>query len=116
MLVLHPFLYYHMSAQSSIFNDGVDVAVSGTVMLLCTTAGSLAAGVPFVWLPAPLLAACGLALYSDTGSLRECVGAGGREGYVWRMALRVGRLCPLLMSCTRGYWVYEGILSLGYWE
>jgi len=62
-----------VSIQSSVFDGGVDVAVSGSIMLLCTTAGSLAAGVPFVWLPAPLLAACGIALYCDTGSLRECV-------------------------------------------
>lgn len=33
----------------------VDVTVAGVVMLLCTTAGALAAGVPFAWLPAPLV-------------------------------------------------------------
>ncbi|EFJ42255.1 hypothetical protein VOLCADRAFT_97706 [Volvox carteri f. nagariensis] len=50
----------------------VDVTVAGCFLLLCTTAGSLAAGVPFAWLPAPLLAACGLSLfYYDSRSLRE---------------------------------------------
>lgn len=102
---------YRLSKQSSVFNEGVDVAVSGTVMLLCTTAGSLAAGVPFVWLPAPLLAACGLALYSDTGSLRECVLWGGwLEGH---MCMEDGGACgkpsPLVMSCTRGDWMYKGV-------
>ncbi len=38
-----------------LLGHSVDVAVVGTVMLLCTTAGSLAAGMPFVWLPAPLV-------------------------------------------------------------
>ncbi|GLC46128.1 hypothetical protein PLESTB_001193000 [Pleodorina starrii] len=49
----------------------VDVTVAGSFLLLCTTAGSLAAGVPFVWLPAPLLAACGLSLFYESRSLRE---------------------------------------------
>lgn len=49
----------------------LDVTVAGVLMLLCTTAGSLAAGVPFAWLPAPLVAAVGLALYYDSGSARE---------------------------------------------
>ena len=44
-----------MAHQGGIFGQEVDVAVSGTVMLVCTTAGSLAAGVPFAWLPAPML-------------------------------------------------------------
>ncbi len=48
-----------------------DVTVAGSCLLLFTTAGALAAGVPFHWLPAPLLAACGLALYYDSRSLRE---------------------------------------------
>lgn len=34
-------------------------------------AGALAAGVPFQWLPAPLVAACGLALFYESRSLRE---------------------------------------------
>ncbi|GLI61232.1 hypothetical protein VaNZ11_003532, partial [Volvox africanus] len=49
----------------------VDVTVAGSFLLLCTTAGALAAGVPFAWLPAPLLAACGLSLFYESRSLRE---------------------------------------------
>ena len=44
-----------LAYQGGLLGGTVDVAVTGTVMLLCTTAGSLAAGVPFAWLPAPLL-------------------------------------------------------------
>ncbi|GFR52565.1 hypothetical protein Agub_g15155, partial [Astrephomene gubernaculifera] len=51
--------------------QGVDVTVAGSFLLLCTTAGALAAGVPFLWLPAPLLAACGLSLFYESRSLRE---------------------------------------------
>lgn len=47
--------------------------VAGSFLLLCTTAGALAAGVPFQWLPAPLVAACGLALFFDSHSLREYI-------------------------------------------
>jgi hypothetical protein len=49
----------------------VDVTIAGSCLLLCTTAGGLAVGVPLVWMPAPILAACGLALYYDSRSLRE---------------------------------------------
>lgn len=38
---------------------------------LLNAAGSLAAGVPFQWLPAPLVAACGLSLFYESRSLRE---------------------------------------------
>jgi len=54
-----------------LLGGAVDVTLAGTFLLLCTTAGALAAGVPFGWLPAPLVAACGLALYYDSQSLRE---------------------------------------------
>eukprot|EP00983_Pelagomonas_calceolata_P120912 1160748-Pelagomonas_calceolata.AAC.9 len=47
---------------------------TGSCLLLCTTAGALAAGVSFAWLPAPLVAACGLALFFDeAGGLREYI-------------------------------------------
>lgn len=36
-------------------------------------AGALAAGVPFQWLPAPLVAACGIALFYESRSLREYI-------------------------------------------
>ncbi|MEW5297524.1 MAG: hypothetical protein WDW36_000729 [Sanguina aurantia] len=49
----------------------VDVTLVGSFLLICTTAGALAAGVPFNWLPTPLVGACGLALYYDSRSLRE---------------------------------------------
>jgi len=51
--------------------SSIDVTIAGSFLLLCTTAGSLAAGVPFAWLPAPLVGACGLALFFDSRSLRE---------------------------------------------
>uniref|UniRef100_A0A7S3R236 Uncharacterized protein n=1 Tax=Dunaliella tertiolecta TaxID=3047 RepID=A0A7S3R236_DUNTE len=52
----------------------VDITVAGSCLLLCTTAGALAAGVSFAWLPAPLVAACGLALFFDeAGGLREYI-------------------------------------------
>ncbi|KXZ48748.1 hypothetical protein GPECTOR_25g332 [Gonium pectorale] len=58
----------HMSGA---LGPNVDVTLAGSFLLLCTTAGSLAAGVPFPWLPAPLLAACGLSLFYESRSLRE---------------------------------------------
>jgi hypothetical protein len=44
-----------LAHQGGLFGQAVDVALAGTIMLLCTTAGSLAAGVPLAWLPAPLV-------------------------------------------------------------
>lgn len=35
----------------------VDVTLVGSFLLICTTAGALAAGIPFNWLPAPLVSA-----------------------------------------------------------
>ena len=49
----------------------LDVTIAGSFLLLCTTAGALAVGIPFHWLPAPLVGACGLALFYDSHSLRE---------------------------------------------
>jgi hypothetical protein len=46
---------------------------AGSFLLLCTTAGAIAAGVPINWLPAPMVGACGLVLFFDTTSLREYI-------------------------------------------
>ncbi len=51
----------------------VSCVCAGSALLVCTTAGAVAAGVPFQWLPAPLVAACGLALFFDSRNLREYI-------------------------------------------
>lgn len=77
----------------------MDVALAGSCLLLCTTAGALAAGIPFQWLPAPLIAASGLALYYESRSLKEyaifVVGALLTAGWFiyhhfWFLDIRVG--------------------------
>lgn len=55
------------------FISNIDVTLMGSVLLICTTAGGLAIGIPFQWLPAPLIAACGLALFNDSRNLREYI-------------------------------------------
>lgn len=49
----------------------LDVPLAAACLLLCTTAGSIAVGIPFPWIVAPLVAAGGLSLYYDSRSLRE---------------------------------------------
>ncbi len=45
--------------------------LDGTALMIAAGAGSLAAGVPITVMPAPLLAAGGLAMYLDTAQLRD---------------------------------------------
>lgn len=56
---------------AGVLGTALDVTLAGACLLLCTTAGAVAAGVPAEWLPAPLAAAVGLTLYYDSRSVRE---------------------------------------------
>ncbi|KAI8462462.1 MAG: hypothetical protein J3K34DRAFT_462917 [Monoraphidium minutum] len=56
---------------TGILGTSLDVTLAGSCLMLCTTAGAVAAGVPVEWLPAPLVAAVGLSLYYDSRSVRE---------------------------------------------
>ena len=46
-------------------------APAGGVLVLSAGAGALAAGVPLLVMPAPLVAAAGLALFHESGLLRD---------------------------------------------
>ena len=45
--------------------------LDGTALMLSAGAGSVAAGVPLTVMPAPLVAAGGLAMYLESGALRD---------------------------------------------
>ncbi|KAG2493679.1 hypothetical protein HYH03_008193 [Edaphochlamys debaryana] len=77
----------------------VDVTMAGSFLLLCTTAASLAAGVPFQWLPAPLLAACGLSLFYESRSLREY------------MVFVVGAFLTLLWFMLQHFWFLDIVIG-----
>ncbi|KAG2447194.1 hypothetical protein HYH02_007936 [Chlamydomonas schloesseri] len=77
----------------------VDVTVAGSFLLLCTTAGALAAGIPFHWLPAPLLAACGLSLFYESRSLREY------------MVFVVGAFLTCLWFMRQHFWFLDILVS-----
>lgn len=102
----------------------MDSAVAGVCLLLCVTAGSLALGVPMHWLPAPMVAACGLALYYDSRSLQEysifVLGAFLTAGWIvhhhfWFLDLRVGfvhlhTICKLAMAALLPALIVPGLV------
>ncbi|WIA13369.1 hypothetical protein OEZ85_006949 [Tetradesmus obliquus] len=102
----------------------MDATVAGSCLLLCTTAGSLAIGVPFHWLPAPMVAACGLALYYDSRSLQEysifVLGAFLTAGWLvhhhfWFLDLRVGfvhlhTICKLALAALLPALIVPGLV------
>ena len=51
--------------------DNVASTLDGTALMLSAGAGSVAAGVPLTVMPAPLVAAGGLAMYLESGALRD---------------------------------------------
>lgn len=102
----------------------MDVTVAGSCLLLCTTAGSLAVGIPFHWLPAPMVAACGLALYYDSRSLQEysifVLGAFLTAGWMvhhhfWFLDLKVGfvhlhTVCKLALAALLPALIIPGLV------
>lgn len=56
---------------AGLLGNAHDLTLASVCLLLCTAAGGLVMGVPLQWMPAPLLAACGLALFYESRSLRE---------------------------------------------
>ncbi len=50
----------------------------GGALVLSAGAGALAAGVPLLFMPAPLIAAAGLALYYKSGMLQKLPAVSGR--------------------------------------
>ncbi|KAF8058100.1 hypothetical protein HT031_005760 [Scenedesmus sp. PABB004] len=102
----------------------LDSTLAGACLLLCTTAGSLAVGVPFHWLPAPMVAAAGLALYYDSRALTEygvfVAGAMLTAGWLvtahfWFLDLRVGflhlhTLCKLALAALAPALLVPGLV------
>lgn len=62
-------------------------SLDGTALMLSAGAGSVAAGVPMTVMPAPLVAAGGLAMYLESAALRDYLlfvaGALGTGGYIY---------------------------------
>eukprot|EP00798_Chlamydomonas_sp_ICE-L_P014360 gene14360-20357_t len=103
-----------MAHMAGALGESVDVTLAGSFLLLCTTAGALAMGVPMVWLPAPLVGAGGLALFYDSQSLREyIVFTGGAfmtcvwfmQQHFWFLDITIGGIdlhlmCKLVLGAT----------------
>lgn len=77
----------HFSGSLSEETEGLLV---GPLLMLSAAVGALAAGLPLWMLPAPLLAASGLAMFYDTRSLRDyllfvagALATGGWLGSEW---------------------------------
>jgi hypothetical protein len=56
---------------AGLLGDAVASTLDGAALMIAAGAGALAAGVPITVMPAPLLAAGGLAMYLDTDALRD---------------------------------------------
>ena len=80
---------------SGSLGEEVEGMLVGPLLMLSAAVGALAAGLPIWMLPAPLLAASGLAMFYDTRTLRDyllfAVGA-----------LLTGGCCALLSSWQAG--------------
>jgi hypothetical protein len=109
---------------AGVLGTALDVTLAGSCLLLCTTAGAVAAGIPFEWLPAPLVAAVGLSLYYDSRSVREygifVVGGLLTAGWFvahhfWFLDARVGHLrirtaCQLALAALVPALVVPGLI------
>lgn len=107
--------------------SALDVPLAAACLLLCTTAGSVAVGIPFPWIVAPLVAAGGLALYYDSRSLREyaifVLGVLLTAGWFvhhhfWFLDIRVGfvhlhTMCQLALAALLPAVVVPGLLLAG---
>lgn len=107
--------------------SALDVPLAAACLLLCTTAGSIAVGIPFPWISAPLVAAGGLSLYYDSRSLREyaifVLGVLATAGWFvhhhfWFLDIRVGFLhlqsmCQLAIAALLPAVVVPGLLLAG---
>lgn len=105
----------------------LDVPLAAACLLLCTVAGSLAVGIPFPWIAAPIVAAGGLALYYDSRSLREygvfVLGVLFTAGWFvhqhfWFLDIRVGfvhlhTICKLAMAALLPAAAVPGLLLAG---
>jgi hypothetical protein len=104
--------------------SALDVPLASACLLLCTTAGSVAVGIPFPWIVAPLVASGGLALYYESRSLREyaifVLGALLTAGWFvhhhfWFLDVRVGfmhvrTLCELALAALAPALIIPGLL------
>ena len=84
---------------AGLLGDAVASTLDGAALMIAAGAGSLAAGVPITVMPAPLLAAGGLAMYLDTDALRDyllfvagTLGTGKSSVHVQRGRLRAAVL------------------------
>ena len=91
----------------------VEGMLVGPLLMLSAAVGALAAGLPLWMLPAPLLAASGLAMFYDTAALRDYLlfvagelATGGRAG---------GQVGPGPACCSAwGGWEQEGACLCGW--
>jgi hypothetical protein len=102
----------------------VDAPLVASCMLLCATAGSVVVGVPFPWIAAPLVAACGLALYYESRSAREyavfvlgslVTGAWFVHHHFWFLDVRVGfvhlrTMCQLALAALAPALIIPGLV------
>ncbi|KAJ9506464.1 hypothetical protein QJQ45_019460, partial [Haematococcus lacustris] len=115
---------------TGLLSSSMDVTLAGSFLLVCTTAGALAVGVPFQWLPAPLVGACGLVLFFDSASLREYilfVGGAFLTGvwfvyhHFWFLDIRLGgpgswhlhTLCKLALAALLPALMLPGLVHAG---
>ncbi|KAK9824524.1 hypothetical protein WJX72_011089 [[Myrmecia] bisecta] len=118
LLVLH---------YAGLLGEALGGTVAGTALVVSAAAGSLAAGVPLMVMPAPLIAASGLALYHDSHSLRDyALFAGGAlltggwfvfhhfwflDIHMEGMPLRM--LCKLLLAAMVPAALLPGLIASG---
>jgi len=60
-----------LPSHAGVLTENVASTLDGTALMLSAGAGSVAAGVPLTVMPAPLVAAGGLAMYLESGALRD---------------------------------------------
>ena len=60
-----------LMCRAGLLTESVAGTLDGTALMLSAGAGSVAAGVPLTVMPAPLVAAGGLAMYLESGALRD---------------------------------------------
>ena len=96
---------------AGLLGDAVASTLDGAALMIAAGAGALAAGVPITVMPAPLLAAGGLAMYLDTDALRDyllfvagTLGTGESPAHVQQVGRHVAVstafrfACPSFMS------------------
>lgn len=80
--------------RAGVLTENVASTLDGTALMLSAGAGSVAAGVPLTVMPAPLVAAGDLAMYLESGALRDYLlfvaGALGTGAVMFRSGFGAG--------------------------